>query len=499
MEILKYVDVIIGLALVMVLASTVVAAATQLITSASFARSRYLRDGLASLIRQLDRDPNLEEQARYIAELVLRHPMIARSNSLLGFFTARLRNWARTTPLLKGLRQWLPQLFSEGALPRANAGSVIEREELVRVLLEWAAGEGPLHRFASDPANQKACKALEALRSTLQKNGISEPSDLLKAIRRQSLTEEQANPELPSTQWQSQAILTTAVNDFTGKILAWYDNTMARVSQHFTLEAKVWTSLVALLVVVAIQLDSAQLLRRLSSDDKYRQALVEQAKTLDGSKANPDQRAAIDAALAEMREPALAVIPDHLVWQSVEQGRYDPKSSGLPGNTATPAVLQIGSQQFRFSVGSQDPLKDIQSALSAQGVPVRAYIQQFKDQDGQSRSYLQLAAKSSQPTVLSLQWNGVDRLSQRNRRPDWSVLWPIAPGLLLSWVLVSLGAPFWYDVLKNALKFRSVIAQKENDDRQERQQTSTPVVPVRAVTAPVLAPVAVDKSNSASA
>jgi len=36
-----------------------------------------------------------------------------------------------------------------------------------------------------------------------------------------------------------------------------------------------------------------------------------------------------------------------------------------------------------------------------------------------------------------------------------------APGFLLSWILLSLGAPFWYDALKNALRFRSLVAQKE--------------------------------------
>jgi hypothetical protein len=42
------------------------------------------------------------------------------------------------------------------------------------------------------------------------------------------------------------------------------------------------------------------------------------------------------------------------------------------------------------------------------------------------------------------------------------------PGVLFAWVLVSLGAPFWYDAIKNLLKFRSVLAQKEEKSRDER-------------------------------
>lgn len=58
-------------------------------------------------------------------------------------------------------------------------------------------------------------------------------------------------------------------------------------------------------------------------------------------------------------------------------------------------------------------------------------------------------------------------------RWEWPPVWQTSgwnhlPGILLSWVLLSLGTPFWYDALKNALKFRSVLAQKEEKDRSER-------------------------------
>ena len=46
-------------------------------------------------------------------------------------------------------------------------------------------------------------------------------------------------------------------------------------------------------------------------------------------------------------------------------------------------------------------------------------------------------------------------------------------GIFLSWILLTLGAPFWYDVLKNGLNLRSRIAQKDEKDRIARQ-TETP-------------------------
>jgi hypothetical protein len=50
-------------------------------------------------------------------------------------------------------------------------------------------------------------------------------------------------------------------------------------------------------------------------------------------------------------------------------------------------------------------------------------------------------------------------------------------GVLFSWILVSLGAPFWYDALKNLLKFRSLVAQKEDKNREERNTTQVPPKP----------------------
>lgn len=47
-------------------------------------------------------------------------------------------------------------------------------------------------------------------------------------------------------------------------------------------------------------------------------------------------------------------------------------------------------------------------------------------------------------------------------------------GIVLTAMLLSLGAPFWYNALKNLIRLRSLIAQKDDDQRLTRQ-TSTDV------------------------
>ncbi len=43
------------------------------------------------------------------------------------------------------------------------------------------------------------------------------------------------------------------------------------------------------------------------------------------------------------------------------------------------------------------------------------------------------------------------------------------PGMLLSILLISLGAPFWYNALKDLLKLRSSLSQKDDAQRAQRQ------------------------------
>jgi hypothetical protein len=51
------------------------------------------------------------------------------------------------------------------------------------------------------------------------------------------------------------------------------------------------------------------------------------------------------------------------------------------------------------------------------------------------------------------------------------------PGLFLSILLISLGAPFWYNVLKDLIGLRSSLAKKDDAQRVVRQTNQDPVIP----------------------
>lgn len=69
--------------------------------------------------------------------------------------------------------------------------------------------------------------------------------------------------------------------------------------------------------------------------------------------------------------------------------------------------------------------------------------------------------------LLGIPQSGSDWVSRWSSRN-----WPMKSlGILLTALLLSLGAPFWYNALQNLVRLRSVIAGKDDAQRQERQTT----------------------------
>ena len=81
----------------------------------------------------------------------------------------------------------------------------------------------------------------------------------------------------------------------------------------------------------------------------------------------------------------------------------------------------------------------------------------------------------NQSGLITLPLDGLDGWVERIQ--DWRK----APGMVLAILLISLGAPFWYNTLKDLLKLRSSLAQKDDAQRAERQSTSADVTPGSAV------------------
>ncbi|HKW97188.1 MAG TPA: hypothetical protein VJN43_05600 [Bryobacteraceae bacterium] len=324
---LQSLDVLIGFAVIMLLASMAVTALTQLVTGALGWRGRNLLRGVVTILNQID-PKMMPFCTQQIARAVLRHPLIAHGMRL---------------------------------------ATVIQREELTRILLELAAGREPGGKSLDEVARAALKKAIESA-------GISDAAATLDNMHLFGLKLEALRPELGATLRNSVAAITEAPSQFVARIHACFDETMDRITHRFARHARVVTAFAAVAVAAGLQLDAFDLLKRLSTDAATRaslNALAENMKQSDSADATQI------AAMQKLASSGYAIMPEN--WKR--------------------------------------------------------------------------------------EWNAAK-----------------IPGIALSAILLGLGAPFWYNALKDLVGLRPVLARKEQAHREQRQSVA------EAAASPVPAP-----------
>ena len=224
---------------------------------------------------------------------------------------------------------------------------------------------------------------MQKLRHILAENDLPDPGRALANIREAAQRLELAEPEAAAHERLTKAILQTAQSSFVGRINNWFDQIMDRTTAEYKFRAQLVTVLGALLVASMVQLDSIDLLKRLSTDDKLRDSLVkqaeiqqkraeEQAKSVPtaGEKSNAKAlRDEIDTNLAKLRDPQLAVLPDHFFWQPLPRGRLITNRWQAPYSQSL--ELAVGGSLYLLEPQwTSDPLTDIETAIRTSGTPV---------------------------------------------------------------------------------------------------------------------------------
>jgi hypothetical protein len=403
--VLKTLDILIGVATVMLLFSMVVTIVTQSILTALQTRGRNLRNGLAGLLKQLD--PAIANKlATEISTALLRQPLIS------GKF---------------------------GAL-----GTVIHRDEFTTLLMEAATGQS-----SAKVTNQ----AKTAIVDLLQKNGVSDPAGALKNIRDVALQLEAANPQLNNSVRHSMAILQEAKSEYVAKVHGWFDQTIDRVSQRFTANAHGITFVVALVLAFSVQLDTIQLINRLSTDDAMRTYLADQAQGISNQ--------AVDNGVVPRNADA-----------GQNAGQPNTGGAGKPAASGDASTKKTGASAQRKKSSGAPAASPTPAPTPAATNPPGGGTSGTAGQGGGSAD----GQKDAQTKITALlKDNGLIV------PPKWPFhwTWPLStdlkreqlPGILVSALLLTLGAPFWYGVLQSLLKLRSSVAKKDDEQRARRQGT----------------------------
>ena len=162
--------------------------------------------------------------------------------------------------------------------------------------------------------------------------------------------------------------------------------------------------------------------------------------------AKGDVRAAIEdsnAAVSTVRWPMLTAVDHEARWIELRRRAEDPasnvlKPAGFFGSTAYLPSADGAGAEVEFLVLTSG----MTGALQLRSAP------------GHAESNMLDGA----PELSCDSWVCIVR-------PLLGRTWR---GVVLTWVLLSLGAPFWYDALKDLLKLRSSMAEKEEKARASR-------------------------------
>lgn len=383
-------DVLIGFTVVMLVVSMAVTMLTQFIGTALLdLRGRSLKAGVARLLALMDNGLTQRESKR-IADHVLRNPLVGK---------ARLA-------------------WNDGY----GLASVIHREELVKLLLDFAVPGDAAKADQQDPPDESSLR--HKLRKSLDANGIPDPAKVLDAVRTKVTDLEISNPEMSHSARLNLALLHHAASPYLSKLNSWFDQTVDRVSELFTRRIRLVTALVALSLALFLQLDSIGLINRLSVDDELRNRLVEKAVAEQealGRRVETGQ-----AGLARLASPGAGTDAPATNGQAAAD---EPPAGAAPVTGGDPP----------------EPLTDVRRTIEEVGVV-------------------------SLPRDFG-QWR---RAWRETEGRGGGFRWPFLLGILLSAALLSLGAPFWYATLGNLLKMRSLIARKDEAQREERQTTQVP-------------------------
>jgi hypothetical protein len=227
-----------------------------------------------------------------------------------------------------------------------------------------------------------------------------------------------------------------APEQYIKEIERWFDSVMDRVSERFALRSRWVSVIISILLAFAFHLDAIALLQKLSSDNELRNSLIQSSSVL------------------RDRANEVFALSTNAYAAAISSLKLDQQESRLLANP--PAFLSAGQAEnwIRTQIGDN--------------ARVAALIDEYNTQ-------LQTILKERTGKLASV----VDSLRVDYSRTRFELIPDPYPGLrygfrelagiLIASTLLSLGAPFWYNVLSNLASLRPRVAQLMQKGRQDQK------------------------------
>jgi len=310
---LQQLDVAIALVVVLLGVSLCVTILVQMVSSLFNLRGTHLRAGLVTLLETVD--PSLKQQAQAIVDAVLMHPLVSDSA------------FSRRSP------------FLANAIMPASLTATWQRASAIRAY----ELNGVLHALVADAGN-----AAKPWYNSLKAALATDPAGV---VARAQVTLDDVKA-LPASDAGLQAIATNVMSRASGaeaRIDAWFDTTMDRVSQRFTLNVRSWTIGVSIALALLMHFDAIDLYNKVSADQDLRARLVELSKPVgdDALKlaAPPADLASLQATAKDLRTRfTIAQFQFQLpTWTQQKQLLTGQDMQGLLGILIGAGLLSLGS------------------------------------------------------------------------------------------------------------------------------------------------------------
>lgn len=416
---LKTLDVLIGVSTIMLLGSMIVMAITHFLMVITVSRGALLKAGLSELLQQLSQQAGAGSLDSDVAKRII--------GAVLSY----------------------PQIKSAAG----KTGAVLHQNEFITILLELAAGTGAVTLDGTAISGDRG-----KLNDILKQAGISDPASTLNNIHTLGEQLARMNPELAASARHNIAIAQEGASRFVNGVHAWFDRTIDRVSERYTFYTRPVTYAVAVLVAFTLQMDVIALVNRLSVDDSGRAAIVQRAIKNYEALAPPAGNEGTPAATPKAGSntgnnaaaAAAATAPDAPAGQPQSGAATSAAAAPNAAANANPPASQSASPAATSAKTPAEQQQEYDAALNKMKEQVNEY----------SRDISSVSGMFAIPPSTNQWW------SQFKGN--------MIPGILLSAILMSLGAPFWYKTLGSLIQLRSLAAQKDDEQRAARAAAPAP-------------------------
>ncbi len=400
-------DSLIAFVLIMLVVSLVITIAVQMTSAAFNLRGLNLLNGLSSTFAAIA--PDLKQNTKDLARFILKGPILSDSF---------LPNW----PVIRWWRH----------------SSAIRTDEVFDAIHRIATGR----RSATDTQKQSAQALLVAL-------GMDEKTidDAAAKIRVAHKTAKSfAGTANDTVRSPSDEQVRAQVQVAYQKFQYWTGICQERVQQWFTMHTRIATIFFALVFASWLQLDTVDIFKLVSSNRALREKLVAQSTLI-----------------ASQAEKALGDSPN-ILQEAYEAWR----DQGDENVKTAVASIKVGPNDTREKLTGR-----IEQALGSVGNK-GALLKSFNDAvDRTVTDTLKKQASDYAAAKADFDNTGFD-LFPRNNRGRWGNRWYDGWeghlwGVLYSVGLLSLGAPFWYNALKNLSSLRSTVAQNISNEEKHAQ------------------------------